>query len=147
MTHKVSLNSLVLDFKRANEGKGVQAQRALTGLVAFSLAYNADMPDNGPFGSNEVSQIKLRPLMKNVVSDVNELYCVDLGTIEDLTVALFCNRYDSAWGGRRAIENFSVREIFNEALGDDVWNTINLWLERFVDAVKFYMDETRGKLS
>lgn len=81
MTHKVSLNSLVLDFKRTNEGKGVQAQRALTGLVAFALAYNTDMPDNGPFGSNEVSQLKLRPLMKNVVSDVNELYCVDLGSI------------------------------------------------------------------
>ena len=104
------------------------------------------MPDNGPLGANEVAQLKLRPLMKNVVSDVNELYCVDLGSIEDLTVGLFCNRYDSAWGGRRAIENFSVREIFNEALGDDVWDTVNLWLERFMETVKFYMDETRGKL-
>lgn len=147
MTHKVSLNSLVLDFKRTNEGKGVQAQRALTGLVAFALAYAADVPNNGKMGAAEVVNLKLRPIMRNIISDVNELYCVDLGTIEDLTVGLFCNRYTQIWGGRFALESFSVKEIFHEALGDDVWETVGLWIERFAEAVDFYIAETRGQIS
>lgn len=143
MTHKLSLNSLVLDFKRDNEGKGVQGSRALTGIVAFSLAYTAPLPDNGPTGSSEAVTTLLRPLMTDVVSGVNELYCVDLGTIQDLTTALYCNRYDSAWGGRRALESFSVKQVFDESLGDDVWQTVLMWTDRFRDAVQFYLSETK----
>ncbi|AMR59697.1 hypothetical protein SEGD1_048 [Enterobacteria phage SEGD1] len=102
MTHKVSLNNLVLDFKRTNEGKGVHAQRALTGLVAFSLAYNAVLADNGQYGAAEAAGTFLRPVMRNIVSDVNELYCVDLGVIEDMTVGLYCNRYCNVYGGAKA---------------------------------------------
>ncbi|ANZ50487.1 hypothetical protein STRATTON_62 [Erwinia phage vB_EamM_Stratton] len=147
MTHKVSLNSLVLDFKRTNEGKGVQAQRALTGLVAFALAYAADLPNNGQMGASEVVGLKLRPIMRNIVSDVNELYCVDLGTIEDLTVGLYCNRYNQVWGGRFALDSFSVKEIFHDAVGEDVWDTVGLWIGRFAEAVNFYIAETRGQIS
>ncbi|ENA4344810.1 hypothetical protein ABGO80_000655 [Salmonella enterica subsp. enterica serovar Braenderup] len=147
MTHKVSLNNLVLDFKRINEGKGVHAQRALTGLVAFSLAYNAVLADNGQYGAAEAAGTFLRPVMRNIVSDVNELYCVDLGVIEDMTVGLYCNRYCNVYGGAKALESFSVREIFNQALGEDIWETVGLWISRFMEVVGFYMAELKGQIS
>lgn len=147
MTHKVSLNNLVLDFKRTNEGKGIHAQRALTGLVAFALAFNANLPDNGVRGANEASQLFLRPIMRNIVSDVNELYCIDLGVIEDMTVGLYVNRYSNVYGGARAMQSFSVREIFDQALGEDVWETVGLWIERFMETFGFYMAEVKGQIS
>lgn len=143
MTHKLSLNSLVLDFKRATEGKGVESTRALTAIVAFSLAYTAPLPENGPYGSQEALGTCLRPIMASIISDVNELYCVDLGTIDDLTIALYCNRYDAAHGGRRALESFSVKQVIDEAFGMDVWATVQLWCERFIDAVRFYISEMK----
>ncbi|QVW55159.1 hypothetical protein pEaSNUABM29_00115 [Erwinia phage pEa_SNUABM_29] len=147
MTHKVSLNNLVLDFKRTNEGKGVEAQRALTGLVAYALAFNAVLPDNGIRGGAEAASTFLRPIMRSIVSDVNELYCVDLGVVEDMTVGLYVNRYCNVFGGERAMQSFSVREIFDQALGADVWETVGLWIGRFMETFGFYMAEVKGQIS
>lgn len=85
--------------------------------------------------------------MRNIVSDVNELYCVDLGVIEDMTVGLYCNRYCNVYGGAKALESFSVREIFNQALGEDIWETVGLWISRFMEVVGFYMAELKGQIS
>ncbi|QQO90546.1 hypothetical protein pEaSNUABM42_00062 [Erwinia phage pEa_SNUABM_42] len=145
MTHKLSLNSLVLDFKRDNEGKGVQGSQALTALVAFTLAYSVRLPDNGAYGSTEAAQAFLVPIMKNIVSDVNELYCVDLGTVLDLTSALYCNRYDNVWGGKRALDAFSPKAVIDEAYGVDCYPTVQLWAERFFETVGFYISETTQK--
>jgi len=144
MTHKLSLNSLVLDYKRATEGKGVESTRALTAIVAFSLAYSVPLPDNGPYGSSEAISVCLRPVMNSLVSDVNELYCIDLGAIDDLTIAMYCNRYDAAHGGRRALEAYSVKQMVDESFGEDVWSTTLLWCERFMDATHFYLSEMKG---
>lgn len=141
--NKVSLNSLVLDFKRTNEGKGVAANSALTGLVAFCVAYASPLPNNGVLGSTAASNAVMRPVLKEVVSTVNELYCVNLGVIEDLCVALYCNRYDAAHGGRRALESFSVREILAEAVGADNWESITLWIERFMNVIENYIREIK----
>lgn len=143
MTHKLSLNSLVLDYKRASEGKGVEGTRALTAIVAFALAYNAPLPDNGAYGSGEALNNCLKPLITNLVSDVNELYCIDLGSIDDLITVMYCNRYDAAHGGRRALEAYSVKQIVDETLGNDVWPTVLLWCDRFVDCARFYINETK----
>lgn len=145
MTHKVSLNSLVLDFKRTNEGKGVVATRALTTLVAFSLAYSSPLPDNGRTGGLEACTKFVRPLLTNVVSDVNELMSIDLGSIQDLSFAMYCNRYDNVWGGYRALEGFSVKDIVKEGIGEDIWETVMLWADRFVEAITFYLRETKGQ--
>lgn len=143
MTHKLSINSLVLDFKRDNEGKGVQGTQALTALVAFTLAYGVPAPDNGKYGSSEAMQQFLVPVMKNLASTVNELYNIDLGTVGDLTAAMYCNRYDNIWGGRRALEAFSPKQILDETYGSECYPTVLLWVERFVDAVSFYIAETK----
>ncbi|QXO09484.1 hypothetical protein pEaSNUABM11_00060 [Erwinia phage pEa_SNUABM_11] len=145
MTHKVSLGSLVYDFKRTNEGQGVQATRALTALVAFSVAFATPIPDNGVTGSVEASNAMLRPLMTAVISDVNELMMVDLGSIQDLTIGLYLNRYDAAWGKYRALEAFTVKQILCEAVGEDIWGTVSLWAERFLEAIGFYLQELKGQ--
>lgn len=144
MTHKVSLGSLVYDFKRTNEGQGVQATQALTGLVAFSIAFATPVPDNGANGSAEAANALLRPLMASVISDVNELMMVDLGSIQDLTLGLYLNRYESAWGRYKALEAFTVQQILNEAVGEAAWATITLWAERFLEAIGFYLQELKG---
>ncbi|QVW28560.1 putative DNA polymerase family B [Erwinia phage pEa_SNUABM_8] len=143
MTHKLSLNSLVLDYKRAVEGKGVEGPRALTAIVAFALAYNAPLPDNGPYGSGDAVNGCLKPIINSLVSDVNELYCIDTGSIIDMITVMYCNRYDAAHGGRRALEAYSVKQIVDETLGGDIWPTVMLWCDRFVDCVRFYLSETK----
>ncbi|ANZ48624.1 hypothetical protein BIZ83_gp229 [Erwinia phage vB_EamM_ChrisDB] len=143
MTHKLSLNSLVLDYKRAVEGKGVEGTRALTAIVAFALAYNAPLPDNGPYGSGDAVNGCLKPIINNLVSDVNELYCIDMGSVDDMITVMYCNRYDAAHGGRRALEAYSVKQIVDETLGGDIWPTVMLWCDRFVDCVRFYLSETK----
>ncbi|MCT7476077.1 hypothetical protein N5V81_13925 [Escherichia coli] len=39
----------------------------------------------------------------------------------------------------------SVREIFNQALGEDIWETVGLWISRFMEVAGFYMAELKGK--
>ena len=141
MTQKIAINSLVLDFKRDNEGKGVQGTQALTALVAFSLAYTVPCPDNGKFGSSEAVQAFLTPVLKNMASTVNELYNIDIGTVVDLTTSMYCNRYDNIWGGRRALEAFSSKQILDETYGLECYPTVLLWVDRFVDAVAFYINQ------
>lgn len=145
MTHKVSLGGLVYDFKRANEGQGVQATRALTALVAFSIAFSTPVPDNGINGSLEAANQLLRPLMAPVISDVNEIMQVDLGSIQDLTSGLYLNRYDAAWGRYKALEAFTVKQVLDDAVGEDVWATVTLWAERFLEAIGFYLLELKGQ--
>jgi hypothetical protein len=147
MTHKVSLGALVYDFKRNNEGQGVQATRALTALVAFSIAFSTPVPDAGVSGSVEASNAMLRPVMADVISDVNELMMVDLGSIQDLTLGLYLNRYDAAWGKYRALEAFTVKQILCDAVGEDIWPTVTLWAERFLEAIGFYLAEIKGQVA
>jgi len=145
MTHKVSLNSLVIDYKRSAEGKGVLANNALTCLVAFSLAYSAKLPDNGRNGAAEASSTLLRPILNTVISDVNELMMVDLGQIIAMTEAFYVNRYEHAWGQYRALESFRPRQIVEDVYGDSCWETITLWAGRFLEAVDFYVREVKGE--
>lgn len=137
----MSLASLVLQYKRDNEGKGVAANQILTGLVAFSIAYNSPLPNNGVNGSMDAANQLVRPALRNIGSDVNELYSINLGIIEDLTIGLYGNRYDSCWGGARAMECFSVQDILKEAVGEESLATMRLWLPRFFDTIKFYLNE------
>ncbi|MGL5397265.1 MAG: hypothetical protein ACRDBQ_18610 [Shewanella sp.] len=141
MSHKISLASLVLQFKRDNEGKGVHANQILTGLVAYSIAFNSPLPNNGECGSLDAANQLVRPVLRKIASDVNELYAINIGTIEDLTVGLYCNRYDSCYGGARGLECFSVQDILKEAIGEESLASLRIWLSRFYDTIKFYLNE------
>lgn len=144
MTHKLTIGGLVLDFKRVNEGKGIAANRALTSLVALSLAYTAPLPNMGATGSLEALNKTLKPYMAALVSDVNEIMHLELGSIEDLASTLYVNRYDQVWCPRAALEAGSLKQIM-ECLGDDIFPTVQLWTDRFYTAVESYQQEVKEK--
>ncbi|ANZ50239.1 hypothetical protein PHOBOS_49 [Erwinia phage vB_EamM_Phobos] len=143
MTHKITIANLVLDFKRKNEGKGVTATRALSTLMAICLAFNAPLPNVGKTGAQEAARQVLRPYLTKITSDVNELMHIDYCTVDSLTVAIYCNRYEQAWNPRGAIDAFSIQQIVAEGIGDDIWETVRLWLDRFMSAVEFYQMEAK----
>ena len=143
MTHKVTMGALIYDFKRKNEGKGVQATQALTTLVAITLAYNAPLPNNGPTGGQEAARTTLRPYITDIASRINEIMHIDFTSIDSLSIALYCNRYEQAWNPRGAIDAFSIQQIVHEGIGSAIWETVKLWLDRFMDAISFYQLEQR----
>lgn len=144
MSHKVTIGSLVLDFKRTNEGKGIVASRALSALVAISLAYNAPLPNNGKTGAIQAMSQVLNPYMRNLISDVNEIMHLNVGGIEEIAQALYVNRYDQVWCARAALESCSLKQILNE-LGEDIIETVSLWTDRFMSAVEAYQEEVKEK--
>lgn len=144
MSHKVTIGTLVLDFKRTNEGKGIVAGRALSALVALTLAYNAPLPNNGKTGAIQAMSQVLNPYMRNLISDVNEIMHLDVGAIEEVAQALYVNRYDQVWCPRGALESCSLKQIM-AALGDDITETVALWTDRFMSAVEAYQEEVKEK--
>lgn len=144
MTHKLTIGGLVLDFKRNNEGKGVLANRSLTALVAMSLAYSAPLPNMGSTGALEAMNKTLNPYMRSLISDVNEIMHLEVGSIESLAQTLYVNRYDQVWCPRAALESASIKQIM-ECLGDDVAPIVQMWTDRFMTAVEIYQQEVKEK--
>lgn len=141
MSHKISLSSLVLEFKRATDGEGAAANNKLGVLVAFSLAYCAPLPNNGKFGSLHAYNTIMQKHITAIISDVNELMHVDIGSIQDVGAALYENRYGQVYGDEIALETYSVSQIIEGAFGESVVDTVKLWAPRFLAAVKHYIEE------
>lgn len=144
MTHKLTITALVMDFKRKNEGQGLMATRALTTLLGLSLAYSAPLPNNGVTGAKEACRTVLTPHVNKITSDVNELMHLDFGTVQAVSDGVYQNRYEQAWSISSAINGYSVKQIIDEVMGDDIWPTVQLWLPRFTDAIQFYLTEQQG---
>lgn len=144
MTHRVTLNNLVLDYKRATEGKGCESNTTLGALIGVSVATVVPLPNMGPYGSAQAVSELLTPAIRVIGSDATELmpFCTNL--CESVAAAMYVNRYDTCWGGARALESFSHRQIIEEAFGVEIWQTLSLWAPRFIEACRDYYHEALG---
>lgn len=143
MSHKVSLSSLVLDFKRKTSGEGAAANNKLCVLVAYALAYVAPLPNNGVTGSLQAYRITMQRHVNAVISDVNELMHVDLRALEATASALYENRYAQVYSDEIALNTLSVSEIIKEAFGESVLDTLRLWAPQFIQTIRLYVQENR----
>lgn len=141
MSHHVTLGSLVLSYKRATEGQGVASRQALAALIGFSAAVAVPMPDLGIAGADRARLELMVPFFREVASDATELLPFDTPLAEDLANGIYANRYDTAWGRHRTLETFSTAHIIIDTFGEDVWQTVTLWAERFVTAMNLYYHE------
>lgn len=141
MSHHVTLNSLVLSYKRSTEGQGVASRQALAALIGFSAAVAVPLPDLGIEGSDRARVELMVPFFREVASDATELLPFDTPLAEDLANGIYANRYDCAWGRHRTLETFSTKQILVDTFGEDIWQTVSLWSERFVAAMGFYYQE------
>lgn len=141
MSHHVTLSSLVLSYKRATEGQGVASRQALAALMGFSAAVATPLPDLGVVGGDRARVEMMVPFFREVASDATELLPFDAPLAEDLANGIYANRYDCAWGRHRTLETFSTKQIIVDTFGEDVYQTVSLWAERFVTAMSFYYHE------
>lgn len=147
MSHHVTLNSLVIQYKRSTEGQGEAARQALAALMGYSVATVAYLPDLGKDGSARARTEMLTPMLRIIASDATEIMPFETPMAEDVANGIYCNRYDVAWGGHRNLETFSNKHILIDTFGEQVFLTVTLWAERFLEAVAHYYREELAKRS
>ena len=141
MSHHVTLNSLVLSYKRSTEGQGSIAAPALAALLGYSIATIAPLPDLGVDGAGRARMELLVPGLRIIASDATEIMPFETPMAEDIATAIYLNRYDIAWGGHRSLESFTVKQMIVETFGGTVWQTVQFWAGRFLEATRHYYRE------
>lgn len=141
MSHHVTLQSLVLEYKRATEGKGINSSSTMAAIIGTAVGIITPLPDLGPHGESRAKNELLVPAINLIGSDATELLPFDTSRAFDVAVGIYVNRYHNAWGRERCLESFSIREIITGVFGDEAWSTLVLWMPRFVEAVLAYYRE------
>lgn len=148
MSHHITLNSLVLDFKRANEGSNIAAGTLMTILAPITAAYVAPLPNGASYEGEATYNETARGFVISILSDCSELLAYDTNHAMGIARATYINRYNVAYSGELALDALSLSDIVKQVAGDVVdTSAVALWYNRFYNVFKAYYAEYVNKES
>lgn len=148
MAHHITLNSLILDFKRANEGSNIAASALLTILAPAVAAYVAPLPHGAAYEGEATYNAAAKKFIVSLLSDCSELLMYDTNHAMEIARTAYVNRYNVAFSGEMALEAVSLSDIIKVVAGDVVEiSNLTIWYNRFYDVFKKYYTEMIEKES